>query len=223
MTASETRVDGRRLRYQHCRPQLLSAVTEYLLDHGMNDLSLRELARGVGVTHATLLRHFSTKEVLLWEVIAKVRADFAAALAKVDAAHSTDPVSDVIRATWDRLCEPLQQRQFALLFELTGRAARERGRLSHLAQAAIDDWLSLLTPQLLRSGCSPADADTRATLLLAQVRGLQLDLLLTGDRSRADRAIDALLAMFNGTPPSDPPGHYGYTRHQPHSNTVKEI
>lgn len=51
--------------------------------------------------------------------------------------------------------------------------------------------------RLLQSGYPPDEASTLATLLLTQVRGLQLDLLLTGDRARADRAIEASIAMID--------------------------
>jgi hypothetical protein len=59
--------------------------------------------------------------------------------------------------------------------------------------------LNLVTEQLTQSGYPPDDANTLATLLLAHVRGLQLDLLLTSDRARADRAIEASIAMIDRT------------------------
>jgi AcrR family transcriptional regulator len=40
---SSERVDGRTLRFQHRRPELLAAATEYVLDHGIAGLSLRRL------------------------------------------------------------------------------------------------------------------------------------------------------------------------------------
>jgi AcrR family transcriptional regulator len=199
VSAEDSRVDGRTLRYQHRRPELLAAATDYVLDHGIGDTSLRDMARALGVTHATLLRHFSSKEDLLLQVIAKIRADFAQQLANDKQMRSARPASELLRATWIRLCQPSQQRQFALLFELVGRAAREGGRLAGLAQSTIDDWLNLVTEQLSQSGHPPDDANTVATLLLAQERGLQLDLLLTGDRARADRAIEASIAMIDRT------------------------
>ena len=199
MPADDGRVDGRTLRYQHRRPELLAAATEYVLDHGIGDRSLRDMARALGVTHATLLRHFSSKEDLLLQVVAKIRADFADQLANDEQLRSADPASVLLRATWNRLCEPAEQRQFVLLFELVGRATRGGGRVAELAQSTIDDWLTVISAQLSRSGYPPKDADTLATLLLAQVRGLQLDLLLTGDRPRVDRAIDALIEMVDRT------------------------
>jgi hypothetical protein len=89
------------------------------------------------------------------------------------------------------------QRQFALLFELVGRATREGGRVAELAQSSIDDWLTVISAQLVRIGYPAMDADTLATVLSAQLRGLQLDLLLTGNRPRVDRAIDALIEMVD--------------------------
>ncbi|WP_369227946.1 hypothetical protein AB5J52_47510 [Streptomyces sp. R39] len=47
-----------------------------------------------------------------------------------------------------------------------------------------------MADRLITDGRPPEDASTLATLLLAQVRGLQLDLLVSGDRARADRAIE---------------------------------
>jgi AcrR family transcriptional regulator len=193
----EGQVDGRTLRYQHRRPELLAAATEYVLDHGIGDLSLRDMARSLGVTHATLLRHFSSKEELVLQVVAKVRSNFVDHLANDDQLRSARPASELLRATWNRLCEPAEQRQFALLFELVGRATRDGGRVAELAQSSIDDWLAVISTQLLRTGYPAHDTDTLATLLLAQVRGLQLDLLLTGDRPRVDRAIDALIEMVD--------------------------
>lgn len=197
MQASEGRVDGRTLRYQHRRPELLAAATEYVLDNGISDLSLRDMARALGITHATLLRHFVSKEDLLLQVIAKIRADFVDQLSGDDQMHPDRTASRLLRTTWKRLCDPAEQRQFVLLFEVVGRATREGGRVAELAQASIHDWLNIIAAQLVRTGFSPKEADTLATLVLAQVRGLQVDLLLTGDRRRVDRAIEALIEMID--------------------------
>jgi AcrR family transcriptional regulator len=198
--STESRVDGRSLRYQHRRPELLAAATEYVLDNGIGDLSLRDMARALGVTHATLLRHFSSKDDLLLQVIAKIRSDFADQLANDEQLRSARPASELLRRTWKRLCEPTEQRQFVLLFEMAGKATREGGQIAELAQSSLDDWLKVISAQLMRIGYSAKEADTLATMSLAQVRGLQLDLLVTGDRRRVDRAIEALIEMVDRRP-----------------------
>ena len=188
MEADEGRVDGRTLRYQHRRPELLAAATEYVLDNGIGDLSLRDMARALGVTHATLLRHFG-----------------GGGGGGGGEGRGGGGGAEVLRTTWKRLCDPAEQRQFALLFEVVGRASRDGGRLAELAQASIHDWLNVISAQLLRIGYSPKDADTLATVLLAQVRGLQIDLLLTGDRRRANRAIETLIDMIDRRAAEDQP------------------
>ena len=190
---STGRVDGRTLRHQHRRPELLAAATEYVLDNGIADLSLRPVASALGVTHATLLRHFSSKDELLLQVVAKIHADFMIRVdsdAQLRTARSTYEFGQRL---WRWLGEPKEQRQFVLLFEIVGRAARGPQREEN--QSIINDWLAPVEKRLARDGWSPSEATARATLLLANVRGLQLDLLMTGDRARVDRAFDLALEL----------------------------
>jgi len=74
-TDKPTSTDGRTLRHQHRRPQLLAALTDYVLENGINEMSLRHAAEAVGVTHATLIRHFTSKDALIHEIVAAVRND----------------------------------------------------------------------------------------------------------------------------------------------------
>ncbi|MFI8814639.1 MULTISPECIES: TetR/AcrR family transcriptional regulator [unclassified Streptomyces] len=187
---SSPRIDGRTLRFQHRRPELLAAATEYALEHGISGLSLRPVAQALGVTHATLLRHFSSKDALLLAVAEKVRTDLAAWLAsdvELREAHST---AELVRAIWLRLCEPRGQRQFLLLFEVVGRHGEKSGEDEELCRAIVHDWIEIIANRLAADGWPPEDTSALSTLVLAQLRGLQLDLLVSGDRSRADRAID---------------------------------
>ncbi|MFF2088850.1 TetR/AcrR family transcriptional regulator [Nocardia sp. NPDC058176] len=187
------RVDGRTLRFQHRRPELLAAATEYVLDHGIGDASLRTIAQALGVTHATLLRHFSSKDELLLQVLGRIHADFTARIIGDDELRGAESTSEFVRTAWRLLCEPREQRQFLLLFELVGRTGREPERGGRLVQSIINDWLVPVEERLIREGWPPGDAAALATSVLAQVRGLQLDLIMTGDRARADRALGFMI------------------------------
>ena len=177
--------------------RILAAATEYVLDHGIGDMSLRQWpARSVS-PDATLLRHFSSKEDLLLQVIAKIRADFAHQLAndeRTRAVHrrrnSCAHVESTVRT---RRTTPVRE-----LLRTGRRATRQGGRVAELAQATVDDWLRIVADQLFAKWLF-ASKPTLSPALLAQVRGLQLDLLLTGDRMRVDRAIEALIAMIDRT------------------------
>lgn len=190
------KVDGRRLRHQHRRPELLAAATEHVLQNGLSGFSLRNVAAAVGVSHASLLRHFSTKDDLLWQILETVRRDFLAEGLDV-AADGPQLPADQLRSLWHRLCEERQQRQFGLLFELVGQSLREQGRLAEFARTLVDDWRAVTKAELERMGCPAVDADDLATLVLAQVRGLQLDLMITQDAERVHAAVDSALSAID--------------------------
>ncbi|KQV94557.1 MULTISPECIES: TetR/AcrR family transcriptional regulator [unclassified Streptomyces] len=199
---SSARVDGRTLRFQHRRPELLAAATEYVLDHGVAGLSLRPVAQALGVTHATLLRHFSSKDELIMCVLEKIRTDLFDQLTSDEELQEAGSTAQLVRIAWRRLCEPREQRQFLLLFELVGGKGWQTGDGREIARAIVDESVDLVAGWLRRDGWSPEDASVLATLLLAQVRGLQLDLLVSGDRARTDRALEFAVSLLDRVPGS---------------------
>jgi AcrR family transcriptional regulator len=183
--------DGRALRYAERRRQLLDGATEVLLTSGLRDFSLRPVAAALGVTHASLLRHFTSKDELLLAVLENIRRDVSDQLAVTAATLEESPAIEVMRSVWQHLSEPRQQRQFLLLFELVDRRQVE-SRVPKIAAALVDDWVRLVGDYLRAAGWSQEDAQMRAT----QIRGLQLDLLVTGDRRRVDQAFEVSLAYL---------------------------
>jgi AcrR family transcriptional regulator len=196
VAASSDRVDGRSLRYKHRRSDVLARVTEYVLENGVSELSLRAVATAIGVSHATLLRHFESKDGLLAAVLDRIRVDLAATVSHVAADPDGQSPADDARSMWQALCEPAAQRQFRLLFELVGRPGSADFR-QDFESLFVSSWIELIVERLVRAGWAPADARPVATLLLAQFRGLQLDLLVTGDRRRVDQAVELSLRLLD--------------------------
>lgn len=193
-------VDGRTLRHQHRRPEILAAASEYVLDHGIFNLSLRPMAAALGVTHATLLRHFGSKEALVAETIDSITTDLFEQLAAEFGDLETAKTFDLVCAAWREFCKPHQRRQFLLLFELVSIDARDRGRYGDLRQSVIADYLRPLERNLRANGRTPAQARDMATAILAMVHGLHLDLAVCGDLTRVDRAFRRFVRMMTDAP-----------------------
>ena len=194
--STDRQPDGRSLRYQHRRPELLSSVTEFFLEQGIANLALRAVAEGVGVSHATLLRHFSSKEELLIAVLEHIRTDLAARMSSDPELASAESTAELVTSLWQLLSEPKEQRQFLLLFELIGRRPARGQREPELSESLVFDWIELIVARLVDEGWTRQAAEPVATLVLAQFRGLQLDLLVTGDRERVDRAVQTSLRLL---------------------------
>ncbi|GGM67006.1 TetR family transcriptional regulator [Micromonospora sonchi] len=190
---SAEHIDGRRLRYQHRRSELLDAVVDYVLGHGLAGLAMRPLAEAVGVSHAALLHHFGTKEALLTEVTDVLRQRLADAAGLADSSGSLADLDSWWRSstTEDRL--PV----YRLLFEVFAQATREPQRYERFLQQSMHDALALMQRLVLAEGCPGEQAPMIASMIVAQARGLQLDLLATNDRERVDQTFSVFLDLID--------------------------
>ncbi|MEE1808283.1 hypothetical protein [Streptomyces sp. BE133] len=77
------------------------------------------------------------------------------------------------------------------------------GEDEKLSRSIVHDWIEIIANRLGADGWPPEDASALSTLALAQVRGLRLDLLVSGDRARADRAIDFAVRLLDRSARAD--------------------
>lgn len=182
------RIDGRRTRYLHRRGEILSAVTEHALDHGVARLTLRGAAAAVGVSHATLVHHFATRDELIIEIVDQVLTR-----ALLPAPELIDSGYDV-QAGWAYLKSREGQRYARLYLSLVGLALYDEPPFADALRRSLHVRRDALAEGMRHLGCPDDEAEPLATALLAQLRGLVTDLLLTGDTARVDAAFAALTA-----------------------------
>ncbi len=159
------------------RQELLDRSVDYVVANGLSDLSLRPLAAALGTQAPVLLHHFGTKEHLVVEILGSVR-DRLRSLGRT--AEAQNPRSG-LGAVWTWVSHPDQGPLMRLSFEAYGLALRHPDRYPGFIDHAIHDWLD-----------EPLAAidDVSATLAIATVTGLVLDLLTTGDRVRVEEAME---------------------------------
>jgi AcrR family transcriptional regulator len=160
------------------RAALLEGAIDYAIANGLADLTLRPLAEALGVMPNTLVHHFGTKEQLLIEILNGVRDRLRELRAEIDAEPGEDPLEGVWRWTSDPEHLPF----FRSFFEAYGLALRDPDRFAPFLERVVRDWLADAAED------PHIDAEA-ATLELAVVRGLLLDLLTTGERARVDGAL----------------------------------
>jgi AcrR family transcriptional regulator len=192
----ETRVDGRSLRYQHRRGELLDAVADYVLETGVAALSLRRAAEAVGVSHVTLQHHFGSKEQLVDEIIECLLERIVQSQSvHIDDAPARDAdLATRLRMVWAHLTSPGGQRDIRLFIEFFGQSLFGGARFSPAAARSIEQRLELITATIVGLGCPLEEAGAFGTLLLATLRGLIMELLITGDRERMDAAFELAVA-----------------------------
>jgi AcrR family transcriptional regulator len=173
------------------RAELLERVADHLLQHGIAQFSLRSASGLVGASARMLVHHFGSKERLLSEALAMVRTRQVEHLAP----SRSMPISsfdEVFRESWKRLASAEFRRYFLLNHELLALALRDPRRYRSFLQLTTEDWRTGLAASLVSQGFSADDAGAVSTMYMAALRGLLLDLAVTRDRERVDRALELM-------------------------------
>lgn len=171
------------------RQELLQKVLEYLLEHGVADLSLRPLAAAVGTSARLLVYHFGSKEGLVTAVMAEVQAKFQASFTAAVAGCALKSGHPML-AFWKVLSRPANLPTLRLLLEVQVLALQNPSQWGRYLEDTSSGWLEII------EGVLPPSKRNRtaATLCSAVIDGLILELLTTGDRRRTTAALELFTA-----------------------------
>ncbi|MBE1160698.1 TetR/AcrR family transcriptional regulator [Dyella acidiphila] len=172
------------------KEELTAALIDYLLTHGLSELSLRPLAAELGTSARLLIYHFGSKEGLLTAAMAAMHAQLRSslqAMAETRASSAKAP----LRRFWDWAVAAQNFPYLKLLYELQILAIRSPETYGPLLQNNAADWLAL-TKQIMPD--DERDA-AMASLPIAVFDGLFLELMSTGDRRRTTRALDRFIEL----------------------------
>ena len=179
--------------------ELLDAIFDYLLKHGVSDLSLRPLAKAVRSSPRVLLYHFGSKEAMVDRVLSHIREQQRARYVQMSATTAF-PISVGCREIWQSMIAPETEPHFRLFFEIYSLAMQRPRRFADFLHNTVNDWLEFMVAPMCREGCRRGDARALATVVLAGFRGLMLDYCATHDRRRLDRALDFWLHGLDAIP-----------------------
>ncbi|MCX9191608.1 TetR/AcrR family transcriptional regulator [Carbonactinospora thermoautotrophica] len=173
------------------KEELLRRTLEYAAEHNLSDLSLRPLAKAIGSSPRVLLYLFGSKNGLIREVLALNRAEQLALLDEALAGSATP--REALDRLWEWITDPARHHLRRLFFEAYTRALGDDATWDDFAARSVNDWLPPLR-RLVRN--TRADGEAEATLVLAVLRGLLLDLLASDDTERVTAAWQAFLDRF---------------------------
>ena len=180
----------RRYHHGNLRRALLDAAERTVRDRGVQDLSLRELARDVGVSHGAPRRHFPDRQALL-DALAqngfeRLRGELRAA---VDGAG--DDFEERLRATGAAYIRFASEDPALLELMFAGKHREDAVALQEAAERALGVLLELIVQGQAEGQVEPGDPERVGFVLFATIQGIasllasgmvspeQLDELLT--------------------------------------------
>lgn len=177
------------------RERLLGLAVDHVAEHGISDLSLRQLAAAIGTSHRMLIYHFGSKEELMVAIVNAVEARTREASADL-AVDIGDPRA-TMRAVWAMLSAPENHGHERLFFELYGMAIQGHPNAQGMLDGLVSDWLEPLTHLEVARGVPEPVARANVRIGVALMRGLLLDLLATGDNEAIDEAFDHFITHYD--------------------------
>ena len=174
------------------KQRLLDACTDHALEHGLPD-RLEPLARAAGTSARMLIYHFGTRDGLLRAVLGHARQRQLDAFGALLRARPGEAYTTTLSTAWTSMAGPDGQPFLRMFGQWQDTAVRPQW--PDFRRAATTDWLEPLADGLRTIG-----REDHATLVLAVIRGLLMDLDVTGDAPRADRAFHQFLTTLPGTP-----------------------
>jgi AcrR family transcriptional regulator len=178
------------------RDELLDRAYQYVLEHGVADLSLRPLAAAIGSSPRVLLFLFGNKDELVQALLARARQDELELLRNARG-RDTGDLPAFAAELWAWLVAEEHRPLLRLWVEGYARSLVEpHGPWAGFARATVNDWLDVLASAQPAPRRRTAAGETERTLVLAVLRGAFLDLLATGEARRTSRAVEAELARL---------------------------
>lgn len=180
---------GRQLQPQ-IRQQLLNACTDYALEQGLPN-RLGPLAAAARTSTRMLIYHFGTRDELLREILGQARQRQLEAFTDLLRLRTDEAYPVTLARAWSAISGPVGQpylRMFSRLHDAGGEPLWPGFR-----RAATMDWLAPL-----EEGTRSLGRPDLATVVLAVIRGLLIDLDATGDAVRTDRAFHDFLTTISG-------------------------
>lgn len=165
--------------------RLLDACTDHALEHGLPD-RLAPLVDATGTSGRMLLYHFGTRDGLLRAVLGHARQRQLEMFGELLHVRAGEPYTTTLARVWTAMTGPLGQPYLRMFGQL--RESTEQQLWPDFRREATTDWLAPL-----ETGLRSIGRPELATLVLAVVRGLLLDLDATGDAARTGRAFGHFL------------------------------
>lgn len=137
-----------------------------------------------------LIYHFGSRDQLLREILVEARRRQLDAFTDLLRVRPEEPYTTTLSTAWAAMTGPHGQpylRMFGRLHDSAGEPLWPGFR-----RIATTDWL-----QPLELGMRSLGRPELATVVLAVIRGLLMDLDATGDVTRTDRAFHAFLATIS--------------------------
>jgi AcrR family transcriptional regulator len=161
----------RRYHHGNLRSALLDAAERTVRDRGVQDLSLRELAREVGVSHGAPRRHFPDRQALL-DALAQNGFERLGRELRAAVDGAGDDFEERLRATAAAYIRFASEDPALLELMFAGKHRDDAVALQEAAERAFSVMLELIARGQAEGLVEPGDPERVGFVLFATIQGI---------------------------------------------------
>ncbi len=181
------------------RAEIVRFAFRHVAERGLEGLRFADVAREAGINNGTLLYYFASKDALIEAVAAYLVEQYSQTGAGALEGDSADPLAQLrweFADARDRLGDQLG----VVYIELLARAQRDPSVANLLGDidAGWRRWITSIL-QKGREQCSvraDVDMDVAATTIMATIRGVGVQALVSGDTRRLEPVMDQIAELM---------------------------
>lgn len=173
------------------REDLLARTSEFLLDRGLAEFTLRAAAEYADTSAQLLVHYFGTRDHLVGEALSTISLRWLGSVFD-DKTLSPKTFDESFWSQWRRLTSDEYLQNVRLMYEVMSASFRNPEPFREAMDSITVYWQRGFCDSLTVLGVPLEPATDISTAYLAGLRGLLVDLLATGERERVDRAAGLL-------------------------------
>jgi AcrR family transcriptional regulator len=154
------------------KEEWLQAATDWVLDDGIHELTVRELARRLKTSGRMVIYYFETREALVNAVLLEIRRRLQMSWESYAAARAVTSVTVLLEVLSEWASSPANQKILISLLELRTLAARRPQQYSILLSGSTEPWLNDIRRLCQAERLSLQATEQRELLLSAAIRGV---------------------------------------------------
>lgn len=164
------------------KEEILEKVLSVLAKDGLNNLSLRDIAREVDVSARMLIYHFESYEALINSVFIHLSIKHKSILKILLAENPNKSLGQVSEIYLETIFRKENKKSLLLFIELYTKALRDVKKYDNFFNEVLYKWIKEI--EMIVQTKTKADAKKYATIILSFYRGLMLDWLTNNDEKR---------------------------------------
>lgn len=170
------------------KPALLEKILEYLIENGIQGLSLRPLAEAIGTNARMLIYHFGSKEQMIVETLAYVQSHQMQLLAQSPAPNKDIGVE--LHQLWQWFTSDEIFPLTKLFLEVEAQSLNDIETYRSFAKETFRLW-----EEFIESRFEALDKDT-VNLIVATITGLLLVKHISNNDAQVDSSYQKLLELI---------------------------